>query len=251
VYDPAILGLGDLELIQRERFSHKAGRLDLLLYDPQDNVRYEVELMLGPTDESHIIRCIEYWDIERRRYPAYDHCAVLVAEDVTTRFLNVLGLVAGSIPFIAIQLNALKVADQIVLSFVRVLDRVPLRTDDVGEQVAAPADCSYWNERASPETVGIADAIVGMLNKKAEPKLQLKFNRAYIGFYDGSRAKNVVYLQPPKGFTYLMTTLVDVEKWRDRLVDAGLNASVQRASGTLRISLKPEEVQPQLTRKQA
>jgi hypothetical protein len=33
--------------------------------------------MLGATDESHIIRCIEYWDIERRRYPAYEHCAVL------------------------------------------------------------------------------------------------------------------------------------------------------------------------------
>ena len=38
---------------------------------------------------------------ERRRYPAYDHCAVLVAENVTTRFLNVLGLVAGSILLLA------------------------------------------------------------------------------------------------------------------------------------------------------
>ena len=27
---------------------------------------------------SHIIRTIEYWDIERRRYPAYEHVAVLV-----------------------------------------------------------------------------------------------------------------------------------------------------------------------------
>ena len=30
----------------------------------------------------------EYWDIERRRYPQYDHCAVLIAEDITSRFLN-------------------------------------------------------------------------------------------------------------------------------------------------------------------
>jgi len=34
-----------------------------------------VELMLGSVAPSHIIRCIEYWDIERRRYPGYDHIA--------------------------------------------------------------------------------------------------------------------------------------------------------------------------------
>ncbi len=64
--------------------------LDLLLQDPDTNRRYEVELQLGPTDESHIIRTIECWDIERKRYPQYDHCAVIVAEDITSRFLNVI-----------------------------------------------------------------------------------------------------------------------------------------------------------------
>jgi hypothetical protein len=38
--------------------------------------------MLGPTDESHLIRTVEYWDIERRKWPGYEHCAVLIAEDV-------------------------------------------------------------------------------------------------------------------------------------------------------------------------
>jgi len=33
------------------------------------NTRYHVELQLGATDESHIIRTIEYWDTERRRWP--------------------------------------------------------------------------------------------------------------------------------------------------------------------------------------
>lgn len=101
--DPHILGLGDVVLIESEKRQPRAGRLDLLLYDEQLNRRYEVELMLGPTDPSHIIRTIEYWDIERRRYPAYDHVAVLVAEDITSRFLNVMSLLAGSIPLIAIQ----------------------------------------------------------------------------------------------------------------------------------------------------
>ena len=56
--------------------------------------------------KSHIVRCIECWDIERRRSPAYDHVTVLVAEDITSRFLNVMSLLAGRIPLVAIQLNA-------------------------------------------------------------------------------------------------------------------------------------------------
>ena len=67
--DPTILGLGDVSVLERERTQERAGRLDILLSNPEQDRRYEVELMLGKTDESHIIRCIEYWDIERQRYP--------------------------------------------------------------------------------------------------------------------------------------------------------------------------------------
>src|SRR5688500_4760665 len=49
--DPSILGLGDLELRQKERIQPRAGRLDLLLQDA-DQRRYEVELQLGATDEA-------------------------------------------------------------------------------------------------------------------------------------------------------------------------------------------------------
>ena len=65
--DPSILGLGNLVLRDKERVQPRAGRLDLLLQDPDSKRRYEVELQLGPTDEAHIIRTIEYWDIERKR----------------------------------------------------------------------------------------------------------------------------------------------------------------------------------------
>ena len=73
--NPSILGLGDLILKDKERIHPKAGRLDLLLQDSESDRRYEVELQLGKVDESHIIRTIEYWDIEKKRYPQYDHCA--------------------------------------------------------------------------------------------------------------------------------------------------------------------------------
>ena len=107
--DPSIIGLGELVLKDKERIQPRAGRLDLLMQDPDTNRRYEVEIQLGKTDESHIIRTIEYWDIEKKRYPQYEHCAVLIAEDITSRFLNVIGLFNGFIPVIAIQMNAYRI----------------------------------------------------------------------------------------------------------------------------------------------
>ena len=61
--DPSILGLGDVVVKDKERIQPRAGRLDILLQDAETNLRYEVEIQLGSTDESHIIRTIEYWDI--------------------------------------------------------------------------------------------------------------------------------------------------------------------------------------------
>src|ERR1700674_2746958 len=120
--DPTILTLDDVTVIERQRRQEKAGRLDLLLQDDSGDKRYEVELMLGPTDESHLIRTIEYWDIERRKWPGYEHCAVLIAEDVATRFLNVISLFSGTVPFVAIQVNGLMVEGKLVLNFTKVLD---------------------------------------------------------------------------------------------------------------------------------
>jgi hypothetical protein len=91
----------------------------MLLSDPDSATRYEVELQLGPTDETRIIRTIEYWDIERRRYPQYEHVGVIVAEDITSRFLNVIGLFNGFIPLVALQVQALAIGDQVTLSFTK------------------------------------------------------------------------------------------------------------------------------------
>jgi hypothetical protein len=111
--DPSLLGLGDLVLKDKERRQPHAGRLDLLFQDVDTDRKYEVELQLGRTDESHIIRTIEYWDIEKRRYPQSDHCAVIVAEDITSRFLNVISLFNSAIPIIAIQMTAFHLSGQV------------------------------------------------------------------------------------------------------------------------------------------
>ncbi len=95
------MGLGKLALKDKERRQPRAGRLDLLLQHQEENHRYEVEIQLGKTDESHIIRTIEYWDNEKKLYPQYEHHAVIVAEEITARFLNVISLFNGHIPKIS------------------------------------------------------------------------------------------------------------------------------------------------------
>src|SRR4051794_33369238 len=135
--DPTILGLGELVLRDRERIQPRAGRLDLLLQELDTKRRYEVEIQLGATDEAHIIRTIEYWDIERKRYPQYEHCAVLIAEDITSRFLNVVSLFNGTIPLIALQMQALRIGEHLTLIFTKVMDEMSRGLVDEDEDAEA------------------------------------------------------------------------------------------------------------------
>ena len=42
--DPAILGLGDLNIVRREKPQPSGGRIDFLMYEPDRELRYEVEV---------------------------------------------------------------------------------------------------------------------------------------------------------------------------------------------------------------
>ena len=143
VKNPSILGLGDLVLIERQRTQPTNGRLDLLLQDPDSKRRYEIEIQLGNTDESHIIRTIEYWDTERKRYQQYDHCAVIIAENITARFFNVINLFNGFVPLIAIKMEARKVGDDIDLSFTKVLEENVPGTNEEERNIEI-TDRNYW-----------------------------------------------------------------------------------------------------------
>ena len=168
-----ILGLGDVVLKDKERIQPRAGRLDLLLQDTESNHRYEVEVQLGRTDESHIIRTIEYWDIERKRYPQYEHTAVIVAEEITARFLNVISLFNGTIPLMAIQMSAVQLADTVSLLFTTVLDEARFGLVDEDEEVQEVTDRAYWEARGSKATVAMADEVLKLVAEFA-PGLELE-----------------------------------------------------------------------------
>lgn len=240
--DPAILGLGDLVLKDKERTQPRAGRLDLLLQDAESSRRYEVEIQLGKTDESHIIRTIEYWDIERKRYPQYDHCAVIVAEEITARFLNVISLFNGTIPLIAIQMNAYRIGDQVALVFTTVMDEMQRGLVDEDEEVAEVTDRAYWESRGSKATVALADRLLEIIHGFA-PALELKYNKFYIGLAENGQPNNFVVLRAKKSFLKVEPRLDQSDEVRQELEDAGLDLmEYDKRWRRYRIRLTPDEM---------
>lgn len=219
--DPWWLGLGDLQAIDSERRQPSGGRLDLLLRDPESLARYEVEIQLGATDETHLVRTIEYWDIERRRYPQYEHTAVIVAEDITSRFLNVISLFNGFIPLIAIQLKGVEVSGAFTLIATRVLDVMPLGTSEEGE--GEIFDRVSWERKSSVATLSLVDRLVEMI-RNVVPGIRPKFNKYYIGLaMPGSTAQNFVTFVPRKARLIVQFRIAHDDELSLRLSESNLN----------------------------
>ncbi len=238
--DPSILGLGDLVLKDMERPQPRAGRLDLLLQDPDSSRRYEVEIQLGSTDESHIIRTIEYWDIERKRYPQYDHTAVIVAEDVTSRFLNVISLFNGFIPLVAIQMNALRHGDEVSLACTTVLDQMTLGLIEEDEEKEV-ADRSYWEKKGTKATIRSADTLLSYIHQ-FDQNIEPKYNKFYIGVTKNGQPSNFVTFRPQKSALLLDLKLPKSDDIEDIINNAGLDLVNYMKWGKYRIRLVKDDV---------
>ncbi|MFC2164009.1 hypothetical protein ACFLT2_03305 [Acidobacteriota bacterium] len=237
--DPSILGLGDIILKDKERLQPRAGRLDLLFQDPDSNARYEVEIQLGRTDESHIIRTIEYWDIERKRFPQYEHTAVIVAEDITSRFLNVIGLFNGFIPLVAIQINAIRYEDRVSLLCTTVLDQLTLGSEEEEEEAV---DRSYWEKRGTPTTLGMADELLDII-KSFNPSIEAKYNKFYIGLEKEGQPNNFAIFRPKKNSLRLEVRIKKSEQIEEKLNEFGLDLmDYDSKGGRYRIRLVKEDI---------
>ena len=191
--DPSILGLGDVYVYKRELKQRAGGRVDFVLEDRRDDTRYVVEIMLGENDPSHIVRTIEYWDLEARRYPSRRHCAVLVAEGITNRFFNVVWLLNRWIPIIAIQAEALRLDDgRVGLHFVRVLDLQPTDLDEERDESGPAKEKRALVQNVSAASLHLVDEFLALLRSKG-----ITFDRRDRS--DGialSSGRNVVRLVP-------------------------------------------------------
>lgn len=241
--DPTILGLGDLVLKDKERRQPRAGRLDLLLQEADENRRYKVEVQLGATDESHIIRTIEYWDIERKRYPQYEHTAVIVAEDITSRFLNIISLFNGMIPLVAIQMSALKSGESVGLVFTTVVDQMSFGLVDEDEEIQEATDRTYWEDRGSRMTLSIADELLVMA-RKDDPRVELKYNKFYIGLAKEGKPCNYLVFRPKKQFIRIEPQLQDTAETQQRLDESGLDVmDYDKRWGRYRIRLQQGDIE--------
>ena len=219
--NPTLLGLGEVETRARQRNQPKAGRLDLLLEDTETKKRYEVELQLGRSDESHIIRAIEYWDFERKRYPQYDHCAVIVAEDITSRFLNVIGLFNGIIPIIAIQMQAYEMGDGIPLTFAKVIDELELG-DEPTTPVTGVTTKGDWEKKAPKHILEMVDSLYKVLVTH-DPEYELRYTKFYIGLARGGVVNNFIQFRPKQNFLKLTFRCAQSPDFDKEMEVAGLD----------------------------
>jgi len=228
VRNPHKLGLGDVAVIEQEKIQDSGGRLDILLEDQNSDSRYEVEIQLGGTGETHIIRTIEYWDNERKKYPQYNHTAVIVAEEITGRFFNVIGLFNGFIPIVAINVTAMELpSGELIVSFTKILDSVNLGIEDRVEIT----DRIYWETvKSRPDKVELADKVLEIV-KKFAPSAELNYNKNYIGFrVDGKSCNFATFKISPQSFW--LRVVLPQDDAMDRLVEnANFNSANHDRNG--------------------
>lgn len=205
--NPKVLGLGNLVPVNKEKKQSSGGRLDILLKDPEQNSMYEVEVMLGETDPSHIIRSIEYWDNEKRKYPQRQHFCVLVAESFDRRYFNVIQLMSLNIPMIAVQADLLEVNGEKILSFTKIID-IYIEPEENEEDIKIVNEATWVND--APWVNANAKELVKIF-REDDKKLGIGFTQSYVSIsVDG---KNSYWLHKRmKPTSTLVFTVKDEEK---------------------------------------
>lgn len=244
--NPSILGLGDLVVRDKERRQQRAGRLDMLLEDQSTDpiTRYVVEIQLGATDESHLVRCLEYWDLERRRASRFKHCAVIVAEDITSRFLNVIALFNSAVPLIAIQMQAYEVGEALTLTFTRVLDSFQHDEEEDEEDAIAyqKIDRANWERRTSPEALAAVDDLF-TIAKKIDDTIHPNYNRMYIGAAKAGKPFNFFTAIPRKLTTQVDIKLPKDDQYEGMMNDAGIEIVGYTSYGMYKLNIDRELIE--------
>jgi len=221
--DPGILGLGTLSFVSKEKSLPGGGRVDLVLGDDDDSVRYEVEVQLGKTDPSHIIRVLEYWDIEKKRYPQYDHVAVLVAEEITARFFNVISLFNGAVPIIAVQMKCVEVEGKVTIVFSKILDLMALDRRPIIGPVIGATSRAEWEKKIGKEMLGLIDELKDACSKLPEidGDISLAYMKSSINLV--CKGKTSVYCYPQKKYVRVAVKLPRSTETDDMLSASNLD----------------------------
>lgn len=236
--NPSVLGLGNLYPISREKAQPSGGRLDMMLASEDGKTRYEVEIQLGATDPSHIIRTLEYWDNERKRYPSVNHIAVIIAEEINGRFMNVISLFNGTVPIYALQLSVLKTKDDYAIFFTKVVKPIEQKNEE--ETKEEKKDRNYWDRRTPAEILKMVDSVWEDI-LASNPELSaytFNYTQNYIGLSKGGIAKNIVAFHPKNQYMYLRTKADEDPALMQKLEERGLDVSYLNVWNQYSIKIK-------------
>ncbi len=214
--NPSCLGLGDLELIAKEKRQSSGGRLDILMKG-NDEELYEIEIMLGAADESHIIRTIEYWDLEKKKRPKRQHTAVLVAEKITSRFYNVINLLSLSVPIIGIQANLYKTqGDTVSLVFTKIIDS--FEEPDLEEENGITYGLEYI-QKQFPETSEVIKCIEN-ITKEEYKNCKINYNKKGVSIFINGTRKIIIVKRAKKQSSIAYVISDEVRTQIEDILDA-------------------------------
>ena len=177
---------------------------------------------------------------EAEQWSCRDFLAVLVAEEVTARFLNILQLIDGVVPIVVLQVSALQVGQQVVLSFTKLLDEVALGTeleDDPGARTR-----SWWEGRSSAAALKLLDECLDLV-RELDPELAPSYQKNYIGVSQNNRPNNFVTFRPLRHGLRVEIRAGNLRWFEDRFESEGLSRlGIDRRWRGLRFVLHPGEV---------
>ena len=140
-------------------------------------------------------------------------------------------------------MNAVQLGDAVSLVFTTVLDQVRLGLVDEDEETHEATDRAYWETRGSKATVAMADELLEVL-KALNPRLELKYNKFYIGLAKDGQPDNFVIFRPQKNAIRVEPRLQKTEEVETAVEAAGLDMlDYDKKWRRLRIRLQKGDVQ--------
>lgn len=233
---PTLFGFGDLVLRDRERVQPKTGRLDLLMEDLQSRIRYIIEVQLGWVDADHIIRTILYWNAEQKRYPNSKNIAVLVAEEIESKFLEFIHLMHLSIPVIVLKASALKVGDVVTLHLEEILDHCGLAEDDyIEESEPQPTQSSEpWRAKCSQPVLEFVEKLPNYIPSTKGP-VTISYNKCDARICVNGKILTFFFLRPFIDWTRFSFPMT--EEMDEMIINLGLKIETTYPDRGIRIGV--------------
>ncbi len=189
---PALMGIGEVEIIGQETHSLDGGNLDIFAAD--EDTYYSIEVQLGEVDVSHSFRVFDYWARQRAVYTDKAHVAVLIVESATGRFRPALQALAEYLPLIVVELKARMVGADLVL-----IPRVVIANAGL-DMAVVPAASAYidrtaddWRADSDPEAWAAYEALLEYVKGLGAVRPEYR-QRTYISLRRGRRAWAAVEL---------------------------------------------------------